>query len=90
MLLHALLPLLPLPIFALRPLSQTHGVAPELIHHYKPSSSTPPNWTCLDGSSVISWGAVNDDYCDCSDGSDEPGTSLYSDVCRVSISFTHL
>ncbi|KAI9333075.1 glucosidase II beta subunit-like-domain-containing protein [Pilaira anomala] len=49
------------------------GVAPEKYDLYKPSSNG--QWTCLDGSKVISHSAINDDYCDCADGSDEPGTS---------------
>ena len=36
---------------------------------YDPSK----DFTCLDGSLTVPFSSVNDDYCDCADGSDEPG-----------------
>lgn len=40
---------------------------------YEPNSSG--RFACLDGSATIPFSEVNDDYCDCPDGSDEPGTA---------------
>lgn len=54
---------------------QIRGVHPSLLSQYKPKGTT---WSCLDGNKTIPWSAVNDDYCDCIDGSDEPGTSACS------------
>jgi protein kinase C substrate 80K-H len=53
--------------------SRVLGVPPDLQKLYLPSKSNPPTWRCLDSSKDIPWTAVNDDYCDCPDGSDEPG-----------------
>ncbi|XP_072526677.1 glucosidase 2 subunit beta-like isoform X2 [Salminus brasiliensis] len=33
------------------------------------------SFLCMDGSRLIPFVQVNDDYCDCTDGSDEPGTA---------------
>lgn len=53
------------------------GVAPADASKYHPIKNEQGQlrWKCLDGSKELSWSAVNDDYCDCADGSDEPGTS---------------
>lgn len=47
------------------------GVQPELAAKYEPTGDG--KWTCLDGSRTIDFDRVNDLYCDCADGSDEPG-----------------
>ncbi|KAG9047908.1 hypothetical protein FS837_001237 [Tulasnella sp. UAMH 9824] len=51
------------------------GVAPARQHLYPAAGSTSATWQCLDGSKTIPVASINDDYCDCPDGSDEPGTS---------------
>lgn len=38
-------------------------------------TSNNDNFVCFDGRKTIKFNQVNDDYCDCVDGSDEPGTS---------------
>lgn len=40
-----------------------------------PLYSPTKDFTCFDGTMTIPFSYVNDDYCDCFDGSDEPGTS---------------
>ncbi|EDO36083.1 predicted protein [Nematostella vectensis] len=47
------------------------GVAITKLPFYDSSK----DFTCLDGSLTIPFSSVNDDYCDCNDGSDEPGTA---------------
>jgi len=69
--------------------SQTHGVSPDLLPRYSPSSS-PPSWKCLDESLVIPWTAVNDDYCDCPNGSDEPGTGACPDTTFYCVNEGHI
>lgn len=48
------------------------GVARSLYPLYEGTSG---QFTCLDKSKTIPVDRVNDDFCDCPDGSDEPGTS---------------
>ena len=50
--------------------SSTKGVAPE----NKPLYQIGNAFKCIDGSKSVAIEHVNDDYCDCPDGSDEPGT----------------
>nr|XP_054930494.1 glucosidase 2 subunit beta-like [Dermacentor andersoni] len=53
------------------PAHGVRGVSPHDATSYVPGKT----FKCLRSSGVISYDQVNDDYCDCKDGSDEPGTS---------------
>lgn len=53
------------------------GVPPEKQHLYQPDASNM--WLCLSDASIkISFDQINDDFCDCPDGSDEPATNACS------------
>jgi protein kinase C substrate 80K-H len=73
-------PVIPSQIRGLDPARKSHPcLAPSSLmrlmtvySRYEPSGGV---FTCLDGSRTIPHSAINDDYCDCPDGSDEPGTS---------------
>lgn len=51
--------------------SELRGVQPELAAFYIPSKDG--QFRCRDGAKSIRFSQVNDGYCDCFDGSDEPG-----------------
>ena len=50
--------------------ASVRGVPPELVLKYDTNADV---FRCLDGSKSLLTSRVNDDYCDCLDGSDEPG-----------------
>jgi len=54
---------------------QIRGVPVAKNSLYRPDR----DFECLDGSRLIPFTRVNDDYCDCGDGSDEPGTAACAD-----------
>ncbi|OWK50909.1 Glucosidase 2 subunit beta [Lonchura striata] len=72
------LAMLPPPLLLLLPLAlagtpevtvpRPRGVALSQLPFYDPSGP----FRCLDGSGSVAFAWVNDDYCDCQDGSDEP------------------
>lgn len=47
------------------------------VHLYEPIDGPDgPMWKCVNADVTIPYSRVNDDYCDCPDGSDEPGMCL--------------
>ncbi|KAJ5752480.1 Glucosidase 2 subunit beta [Penicillium odoratum] len=61
--------------------ARPRGVAPEFAKFYQDTTT----FTCISNPAVqIPFSAVNDDFCDCPDGSDEPGTAACSHLSRNS------
>lgn len=61
--------------------AEIRGVSPVDQALYTPvlNDAGEKTWSCLsDPSIVLSYDQINDDYCDCPDGLDEPGTSACS------------
>ncbi|KAF2687090.1 glucosidase 2 subunit beta precursor [Lentithecium fluviatile CBS 122367] len=57
------------------------GVGPDFAKYYKDSES----FTCISNPSTkLDISRLNDDFCDCPDGSDEPGTSACSYISPLS------
>ena len=59
--------------------ASVRGVQPSLLSVY---TSDTDNFKCLDGSKSLQRSRVNDDYCDCLDGSDEPGKLVVFELGR--------
>uniref|UniRef100_K3X3S3 Glucosidase 2 subunit beta n=1 Tax=Globisporangium ultimum (strain ATCC 200006 / CBS 805.95 / DAOM BR144) TaxID=431595 RepID=K3X3S3_GLOUD len=60
-------------------LSDLRGISPELQRRLTGISS----FTCDSGAKKFDVARINDNYCDCADGSDEPGTSACSHTTAV-------
>ncbi|KAI9799621.1 MAG: hypothetical protein M1833_003936 [Piccolia ochrophora] len=61
--------------------ARPRGVGPDFAKFYK----NPEAFTCISNPSIqLNPSQVNDDYCDCPDGSDEPGTSACSLISPLS------
>ena len=61
------------------------GLKPTLQHFYKADGQGM--WSCLDKSEIIPFSFVNDDYCDCKDGSGKLSLKIKSKVNLYILTF---
>ena len=54
------------------------GLDPDLELYYRTKGDS---FACLDGLKTIKYENINDNYCDCFDGSDEPGKQMQLFYC---------
>ncbi|KAF7281994.1 hypothetical protein GWI33_003659 [Rhynchophorus ferrugineus] len=52
------------------------GIHPQEQRFYIPRNG---NFTCIKSGEIMEFKKVNDNYCDCDDGTDEPGTNACPD-----------
>ena len=55
------------------------GINPSLAQYYEQKGDL---FKCLDGQKTIMYSLINDNFCDCFDGSDEPGNTS-EHLCAV-------
>ena len=67
----ALWALLALALVSVASCSTIRGLDPALADRYQPTADG--QFRCLVGKKSVPYASLNDDYCDCLDGSDEPG-----------------
>ncbi|KAL5394901.1 hypothetical protein PMIN06_005678 [Paraphaeosphaeria minitans] len=76
-----LLPLLAAIANAASEAPRPRGVGPDFAKYYKDATS----FACISNPEIkLDASRINDDYCDCPDGSDEPGTSACSYISPLS------
>ncbi|KAF1953571.1 hypothetical protein CC80DRAFT_595768 [Byssothecium circinans] len=76
-----LLPLLTATANAASDPPRPRGVGPDFAKYYK----DPASFACITNPEVkLDISRLNDDYCDCPDGSDEPGTSACASISPLS------
>ncbi|XP_066145043.1 uncharacterized protein [Euwallacea fornicatus] len=62
--------------YKIQPKNIVKGTHPAETRFYTPKEGM---FTCIKSGESINFNKVNDDYCDCADSSDEPGTSACPD-----------